>query len=88
MALGHPITDAEALIVEAQALSDEIEHGLLAYASPAARDEWAAVRTRWLGGHLPTRDHDGGDDLAVTVGKVRRFREILKLATDSSRSET
>jgi hypothetical protein len=73
-------THAEHLVIEAESLARDIDDGLLAYASPDARMEWAALRARWpwassLHPSSPISSKD--EDLAVIVGKVRRFRAIL-----------
>jgi hypothetical protein len=69
--------------VRSEQLRDQIEHvaaeiddDLLSVASPEAREEWASARVQWRGGAgVPKLV---ADDLAVVLGKVRRFGAILR----------
>jgi hypothetical protein len=70
----------ESLVAELRELASQIDDRLLARASGAAREEWAAIRDAW-----PTEDevhrgtlHLSEDDLAWMVEKVRRFKSILR----------
>ena len=66
-------------------VASEIDEGLLSFASPEARQEWAAVCTHW-------RENVRGpsfaeDDLSIILTKVRRFGDILRhVKTDASPS--
>jgi hypothetical protein len=79
--LRHKTTPrTELLVRELGVLAKEIDAGLLAAASRAARHEWRNIRRRWPSedqvrmGALPLSD----DDLGFMLGKVRRFRAILE----------
>jgi hypothetical protein len=68
------------LMDELSALAADIDGPLLMHASEAARAEWRALRDAW-----PSQDGVLGaapalteDELASIVGKVRRFRQILR----------
>jgi hypothetical protein len=70
----------EPLVLELGALAGDIESDLLGAASPDARQEWNALRLSW-----PTADQISAgaiglsdDELAFMVGKVHRFRSILR----------
>ena len=54
----------------------QIDEGLLALASPEAREEWATVRTQWELGLDERKVVE--DELAFVVTKVRRFGTILR----------
>jgi hypothetical protein len=72
--------NTEHLVIEGESLAKEIDDALIAYASPDARMEWAALRARWpsaVGQHHTPAIAAEEDDLAIIVGKVRRFRAIL-----------
>ncbi|HVR02175.1 MAG TPA: hypothetical protein VMT47_08590 [Polyangia bacterium] len=64
----------------------EIDDGLLALASPEAREEWASVRTQWD----VTLDERkvAEEELAFVVTKVRRFGTILRDLKGRSALET
>jgi hypothetical protein len=61
---------------ELHIVASAIDDGLLALASPEAREEWASVRAQWEGG-VDERTV-GEDELAFVVTKVRRFGTILR----------
>jgi len=76
-------SETEYLVTEAESLAKEIDDALIVYASPDARQEWAALRARWprvvSDHHTPAEE-----ELSVIVGKVRRFRAILGRSASQS----
>jgi hypothetical protein len=64
---------------ESEVLAREIEDNLLAFASPAARLEWDALRARWPWPEQrrPGGDASSDDEPSVVIVKVRRFKAIL-----------
>jgi len=72
----HDPGQDEELRQELDRVASEINDGLLSFASPAARDEWGSVRSRWW--PAPPAATLGDDDLVVVVQKVRRFSAILQ----------
>jgi len=66
----------EELRDELEHVASEIDGGLLAVASPEAREEWASVRSQWRGN--PGERRVAEDELAVVLTKVRRFGDILR----------
>jgi hypothetical protein len=74
----------EELCCELHRAAEEIDDGLLSFASPEARREWMSLRPRWQAASGAAAIVD--DDLVVVVQKVRRFSAILralKLLRDS-----
>jgi hypothetical protein len=68
------------LVTEAESLAKEIDDALIVYASPDARQEWAALRARWprvVSEHHTPALGAADEELSVILGKVRRFRAIL-----------
>lgn len=65
----------EELRHELDRAASEIDEGLLSFASPEAKHEWLAVRSRWWPASGAGAD-DG--DLVVVVQKIRRFGAILQ----------
>jgi hypothetical protein len=67
---------SEQLRDQIEHVAAEIDEDLLSLASPEARQEWVSARTQWRGGAgVPKLV---ADDLAVVLGTVRRFGDILR----------
>jgi hypothetical protein len=66
----------EKLRIEIEHVASQIDDELLSLASPEAREEWRSARSLWRGGGGAPRLVD--DELAVVLGKVRRFGDILR----------
>jgi hypothetical protein len=66
----------ERLRNEIEHVASQIDDELLALASPEAREEWRSARSMWRGGLGAPRLVE--DELAVVLGKVRRFGDILR----------
>jgi hypothetical protein len=80
-------SETEHLVTEAESLAKEIDDALIVYASPDARQEWAALRARWpkvVSEHHTPAIAAEDEDLSVIVGKVRRFRAILGRSASQS----
>jgi hypothetical protein len=68
------------LTTELRALAQEIDARLLPHASAAAQAEWFALRSAWPDdGDVRRGARDISEvELGWVVGKVRRFRQILR----------
>src|SRR5258706_2971120 len=76
----HDDSPEERLRDKIESVAGEIDdEDLLSLASPEAREEWAALRTRCRDNGSDQGPHEvhGEDHLSIVLTKVRRFRDVL-----------
>jgi hypothetical protein len=80
----QPCSEDLRMSAESEVLAREIEDRLLAFASPAARLEWDALRARWpwSGQRRLAGDASADDEPSIVIVKVRRFKAILGLLSE------
>ena len=82
----QPFVEDVRLTTEPEALAREIEDHLIAYASPAARMEWDALRARWPLAGQRRHSAELDEELEIAIVKVRRFKAILGSISERQQS--